>query len=188
MLTTVGFGLLVGKDVVTRPLKTADAGFLDDILFLFGYPSGSRRFLIDGSLRMRHCSANFSLKKPTWGLPHSGGVAVLVSAVDAHQSVVGGLSGSGAALSLGNVDNGGRRKIRLTKKTNVRKRFGVDPWGQPIPKRWRANTFGSVVGYEGGIFCSGNRLSHVDEPKGNWLIIRLHSPTPPGEVHVGAFQ
>ena len=80
-------------------------------------------------------------------------------------SVVG-LSASGAALSLGNIDNGGRRKIRLTKKTNVRERFGVDPWGQPIPKRWGADTFGSVVGYEGGIFCSGNRLSHVDEPQG----------------------
>ena len=60
-------------------------------------------------------------------LPHFGGVAVLVSAVHTHPSVVG-LSGSGAVSSLGNIDNGGRRKIRLTKKTNVCKRFGVDPW------------------------------------------------------------
>ena len=115
---------------------------MDDLLFLFGNPSGSGQSLVDGSLRMRYCSATFSRKKPTWGLPPSGGVAVLVSAVDAHQSVVG-LSGPGAALSLGNVGNGGRRKIRLTKKTNVRKRFGVDPWEQPIPKRWRADTFGN---------------------------------------------
>ena len=129
--------------------------------------SGSGKFLIDGSLGMRYCSANFSRKKPTSGLPHSGGVAVLVSAVDAHQSVVG-LSGSGAALSHGNSDNGGRRKIRLNKKTNVRKRFGVDPWEQPIPKRWKADTVRSVVfhGHEGGIFCSGSRLSHVSDPQG----------------------
>ena len=141
--------------------------FLDDLLSLFGYPSGSGQFLVDGFLRIRYCSDNFSRKKPTWRLPHPGGVAVLVSAVDTHPSVVG-LSGSGAVSSLGNIDNGGRRMIRLTKKTNGRKRFGVDPWGQPIPKRWRADTFRSVVvlGQEGGIFCSGNRLSHVDEPQG----------------------
>ena len=100
-----------------------------------------------------------------------------------------GLSGSGAVSSLGNIEGGERQKIRLTKKTNVRKRFGVDPWEQPIPKRWKADTFRrSFVfhGQEGGIFCSGSRLSHVNEPHGNWLIIRLHSPTPPGEVHVGS--
>ena len=59
--------------------------------------------------------------------------------------------------------------VSLPKKTNVRKRFGVDSWEQPIPKRWRAHTFRRVVflGHEGGIFCSGNRLSHVDyEPQG----------------------
>ena len=75
-------------------------------------------------------------------------MAVLVSAVYTHPSVVG-LSGSGAVSSLGNIDNGGTRKIRLTKKTNVCKRFGVDPWEQPVPKR----------------LCSGSRLSHVDEPQ-----------------------
>ena len=68
------------------------------------------------------------------GLPPLGGVAALVSAVDVHPPVLG-LSGSGAVSSIGNTEGGGRKKIRLTKKTNVRKRFGVDPWEQPIPKR-----------------------------------------------------
>ena len=36
---------------------------------------------------------------------------------------------------------GGKKKIRLTTKTNVRKRFGVDPWKQPFPKRWKADTW-----------------------------------------------
>ena len=69
---------------------------------------------------------------------------------------------------LGNIEGDRRRKIRLTKKTNVRKRFGVDPWGQPIPKRWKTETLKGVDlhGHEGGIFCSGGELSHVSEPKG----------------------
>ena len=140
---------------------------MDDLLSLFGYPSGSGQFLVDGSLRMRYCSAYFSRKKPTWGLPHSGGVAVLVSAVDTHPSVVG-LSGSGDVSSLGNIDSGGRKKILLTKKTNVRKRFGVDPWEQQIPNVGRLTLSGALFfhGHEGGIFSSGNRLSHVNEPQG----------------------
>ena len=143
-------------------LRLLILAFLDDSLSLFGYPSGSGQFLVDGSLRMRYCSVNFSRKKPTWKLPPCGGVAVLVSAVDTHSSVVD-LPGSGAVSSLGNIDNGGRRKIRLTKKTYVRKRFGIDPLGQPIPKRWNADILRDVAFHEQEeeIVCSGVRLSHV---------------------------
>ena len=59
--------------------------------------------------------------------PPSGGVAALVSAVNVRPPAVGWL-GSGAASSLGNIEGDGREKIRLTKKTDVRLRFGVDPW------------------------------------------------------------
>ena len=70
-------------------------------------------------------------------MPLLGGVAALVSAVDVNPPVVG-LSGSGDVSSLGNIEGCGRKKIRFTKKTNVRKRFG-------IPKRWKTYTFRSVV-------------------------------------------
>ena len=92
------------------------------------------------SLRMRYCSSNFSHKKPTWGLPAFGGVAVLVSVATARSSV------------LGKFEGDGRKKIRLTKKASVRKRFGVDPWEQPIPKRWMAAALRDIVfhGHEGG--------------------------------------
>ena len=70
-----------GHGLTSRPLEVSDAGFLDELLFLFGYPIGSGQSLVDDSLRMRYCSANFSCKKPTWRLPHSGGVATLVYAV-----------------------------------------------------------------------------------------------------------
>ena len=114
-------------------LEAFGNGFLDDLLSLFSYPSGSGQSLIDGSLRMRYCSPNFSHKKPTLGLPRFGGVAVLVSAVTDRLSVFDNFRGDG------------RKKIRLTKKTNVRKRFGADPWEQPIPKRWRAAALRDVV-------------------------------------------
>ena len=46
-----------GHGLTSRPLEASDAGFLDDLLFLFGYPIGSGQSLVDGSLRMRYCSA-----------------------------------------------------------------------------------------------------------------------------------
>ena len=121
-----------GHGLTSRPLEATSSGFLDDLLSLCGYPSGSGQSLVDGSLRIRYCSAYFSRKKPTGGLPHFGGVAALVSVVGVHPPVVG-LWGSGDVSGLGISDNGGRKKIRLTKKTNVRKRFGVDLWGSQFP-------------------------------------------------------
>ena len=58
--------------------------------------------------------------------------------------------------------------IRLTNKTNVRKRFGVDLWEQPIPKRWKADALRNAVfhGPSVGIVRSGIGLSHVGEPMG----------------------
>ena len=66
------------------------------------------------------------------GRAHSGGVAALVSAVNVRPPIVG-LLGSGAASSLENIEGDGRKKTRLTKKTYVRKRFEVDPWGNQFP-------------------------------------------------------
>ena len=61
--------------------------------FSFWISVGSGQSLIDGSLRMRYCSANFSCKKHTWRLPQSGGVAALVAVTSACM-MVDGSSGS----------------------------------------------------------------------------------------------
>ena len=153
--------------LTSRPLEASDAGFLDDLLFLFGNPIGSGQSLVDGSLRMRYCSANFSCKKPTWRLPQSGGVAALVAVTSVRMAVDGSL-GSGDVPSVRDFRNDKRMRIRLTKKTNVRKRFGVNLGEQPIPKRWKFDILKDVriPGGEGGMFCSGDGLFHVDEPKG----------------------
>ena len=75
-------------------MEASGVGFLEDLLILFGYPVGSGQLLVDGSLRMRYYSANFSCKKPTWGLPRSGGVAALVRTASVCMPV-GSLSGFG---------------------------------------------------------------------------------------------
>ena len=40
--------------------------------------------------------------------------------------------------------------------------------GSQFPKRWKAAALGDVVFHEreGGVFCSGDWLSHVREPTG----------------------
>ena len=80
-----------------------------------------------------------------------------------------GLRDSGSAPLVGDFEEGGRRKrIRLTKKTDVRKRFGVDSWGQPIPKRWKAATLKGVtlLGCEEGHFVLQLDCLTWGEPKG----------------------
>ena len=113
-----------GHGLTSRPLEASGVGFLEDLLILFGYPVGSGQLLVDGSLRMRYCSANFSCKKPTWGLPLFGGVAALVRAASVCMSA-GNCSGSGDVTGHRDLGNNDRKRIRLTKKTNVKKRFGV---------------------------------------------------------------
>ena len=154
-----------GHGLTSRPLEASSVGFLEDLLVFFGYPAGSGRLLVDGSLRMRYCSANFSCKKPTWGLPSSGGVADLVRIRSA--SATGALSSGAGSIAGLRVVGHERKRVRLTKKTNVKKRLGVDSGEEPIPKRWRSGFLG--VRFPGGLgsFCSsGVRFSHVDEPKG----------------------
>ena len=141
--------------------------FLMIYFFLFGYPIGSGQSLVDGSLRVRYCPANFSCKKPTWRLPHSGGVVALVYAASLHL-LVAGSPGSGDTPSFRNSRDGKRMRIRLTKKTNVRKRFGDDLGEQPIPKRWRADVFRGMVfsGENVGVVHYGVGSSRLSEPLG----------------------
>ena len=127
-----------GHGLTSRPLEASGTGFLDDLLSLFGYPSGSGQSLVDGSLRMRYCSTNFSNKKPTWNLPPFGGVAALVAAVAVHP-LVAGLRGSGVLLVLETLEK-------------------VEGRGYDLPKRL---TFVSVLGriLGGSQFPNDGRLT-----------------------------
>ena len=90
--------------------------FLDELLALFRYPSGSGRALLAGTLLLRYCAARFACLTPDWRLPVHGSVGNLVAAysdadrraaVDEVGRDVYWVSGSGP----------GRKRIRLNRKT-----------------------------------------------------------------------
>ena len=64
-----------GHGLTSRPRETSDVRFLDELLFLFGYPPGLGCALLRGTLPLRYCTSRFAHKLPTWSLPDSGGVA-----------------------------------------------------------------------------------------------------------------
>ena len=62
-----------------RPLNTSGEGFLDDLLGLLGYPSGSGAALLGGSLRPKYQTFSFAYRKPTWRIPLIGEVANIIA-------------------------------------------------------------------------------------------------------------
>ena len=83
LVALAGFFLVLlvpttGHGLTSRPRETSDIRFLDELLFLFGYPPKSGGALLRGTLPLRYCTSRFVHKVPTWGLPFPGGVALLV--------------------------------------------------------------------------------------------------------------
>ena len=106
-----------GHGLTSRPRESASAHFLDELLALFRYPSGSGHALLAGTLPLRYCSTRFACMTPSWRLPALGSVRSLVAAysdgghlvaVDEVGRDVCWVSGSGPA---------GRKRIRLIRKT-----------------------------------------------------------------------
>ena len=62
-----------GLGLTSRPRETSNIKFLDELLFLFGYPPGSGVALLLGSLPLGYCTTRFAHKVPTWSLPAPGG-------------------------------------------------------------------------------------------------------------------
>ena len=105
-----------GHGLTSRPRKSASVHFLDELLALFRYPSGSGRALLAGTLPLRYCSTRFACLTPSWRLPVHGSVRNLVAAysdaggraaVDEVGRDVFWVGGSGP----------GRKRIRLIRKT-----------------------------------------------------------------------
>ena len=69
-----------GHGLTSRPRESASLHFLDELLALFRYPSGSGRALLDGTLPLRYCSTRFACLTPSWRLPVHGSVDDLVAA------------------------------------------------------------------------------------------------------------
>ena len=105
-----------GHGLTSRPRESASVHFLDELLALFRYPSGSGRALLDGTLPLRYCSARFACMTPSWRLPVHGSVHDLVAA----------FSNAGHRVAVDEVDRDvfwvsgsgpGRKRIRLNRKT-----------------------------------------------------------------------
>ena len=105
-----------GHGVTSRPRESASVPFLDELLGLFRYHTGSGRALLAGTLPLRYSAARFACLTPTWRLPVPGYVLNLFAAydgaglrapVDEVGQGVHWVSGSGA----------GRKRIRLNRKT-----------------------------------------------------------------------
>ena len=69
-----------GHGLTSRPRESASLHFLDELLALFRYPSGSGRALLAGTLPLRYCSTRFACMTPSWRLPVHGSVGDLVAA------------------------------------------------------------------------------------------------------------
>ena len=93
---------------------------------VLGYPKGSALELLDGTLKLRHCTDLFTKRFPPWSLPRVGsGIGKRNGITPGHSSDTGGNSG---------------KRVRLTKKTRPGAASHVipdqDP-GHPTPRRWK---------------------------------------------------
>ena len=109
MLITVDLGRCC-HGFTSRPRESGSAPFLDQLLLLFHYPSGSSGALLAGTLPLRYCSSKFAAKTPFWVLPVPGDVSGLVT-VHAQDAAIDG-------AEVANRMSGSRRKrFRLNRKT-----------------------------------------------------------------------
>ena len=67
-----------GHGLTSSPRESASELFLNEFLSLFRYPPRSGRALLAGTLPLRYCAACFAYSTPTWRLPVSGNVDLLV--------------------------------------------------------------------------------------------------------------
>ena len=102
------------------------------------YPKGSALELLDGTLKLRHCTDLFTMRFLHWSLPREGnGVGKRHVITPGHLMDAGGNMG---------------KRVRLTRKTRPGASSHVipDP-GHPTPRRWkRLRSPSSGVGGEDG--------------------------------------
>ena len=110
-----------------------------------GYPKGSALELLDGALKLRHCTDLFSNRLPSWSLPRVGsGVGKRHFVTTDHLLDAGGNSG---------------KRVRLTRKTRPGATSHIipDP-GHSTPRRWKrlrppsSEGVGSEVGEPRNLF------------------------------------
>ena len=95
--------------LTSRPRESSSAPFLDQLLSLFHYPTGSSAALLDGTLPLRYCSFKFAAKTPFWVLPVPGHISELLTVHD--QVAAGGVQ------VVGHGFGSRKKRFRLNRKT-----------------------------------------------------------------------
>ena len=108
----------------SRPLESCHHQCLKAVCGVLGYPKGSALELLDGTLKLRHCTDLFSKCFPPRSLPRVGsGVSKRHVITPCHLLAAGGNSG---------------KRVWLTRKTRPGAASHIipDP-GHPTPRRWK---------------------------------------------------
>ena len=105
--------------LTSRPRETSSVWFLDELLFLFGYPAASGADLLAGTLTLWCYSESFARRIPTWRLPESGNVASFLASGKLVRGGPGALSAAlgCAGVCLARGSGGGVKRVRLYRKT-----------------------------------------------------------------------
>ena len=110
----------IGWEKCGHGLTSRRKVFLNVMLVLFGYPSGSAAALLGGELPLRYCSGKFACPVPTWGLPARGHVQGLLTDFagigEVSRAQLPGLVG-GAGVLGGRRILGGVKRVRLHRKS-----------------------------------------------------------------------
>ena len=110
----------------SRPLESCHHQCLKAVCGGLGYPKGSALELLDGALKLRHCTEVFAKRFPPWSLTRVGyGSGKRYGITPGHSSDAGGNSG---------------KRVRLTKKTRPGAASHVIPDPDPghsTPRRWK---------------------------------------------------
>ena len=120
----------------SRPLESCHHQCLKAVCGVLVYPKGSALELLDGTLKLRHCTEVFTMRFLPWSLPSVG---------------YGG--GKKQSVTTGHLLDAGStvgKRVRLTRKTRpgVISHVNPDP-GHSTPRRWKRLRLPSSEG-EGG--------------------------------------
>ena len=123
----------------SRPLESCHHQCLNSLCGVLGYPKGSALELLDGTLKLRHCTDLFTKRFRPWSLPRVGsGVGKRHFVTTDHLLDAGGTVG---------------KRVRLTKKTRPSASSHVIPDPDPghsTPRRWKRLRLPSSEGVERG--------------------------------------
>ena len=110
--------------MTSRPLESCHHQCLKAVCEVLGFSEGSALELLDSTLKLRHCTALFTMRFPPWSLPRVG------NGCGKRQFIT-----PGHLLDAGS--NVGKR-VLLTRKTRpcVSSHSIPDP-GHPTPRRWK---------------------------------------------------